>query len=135
MFYSQFHNVRKNMPRASMHGQQYRMQQMMAYFFPVMYIFSGVVFPFAVLIYWLTNNAWTLGQTLWQVRTMPTPGSPAAEEKETRDHNRENNRRARAGLPSLEQEALGKARAEAEAKARKGSFQRQQPRRKNRRHH
>ncbi|AKV55754.1 60 kDa inner membrane insertion protein [Bifidobacterium actinocoloniiforme DSM 22766] len=134
MFYSQFHNVRKNLPRASMEGQQYKMQKMMAYFFPVMYIFSGVAFPFAVLIYWLTNNLWNLGQTLFQVYHMPTPGSPAAEEKEERDHRRENNRRARKGLPSIEEEELAKLK-QMEEEARSGkkvSHQREQPHRKRR---
>ncbi|BDR53887.1 membrane protein insertase YidC [Bombiscardovia nodaiensis] len=134
MFYSQFHNVRKNLPRASMEGQQYKMQKMMAYFFPVMYIFSGVAFPFAVLIYWLTNNVWTLGQTLYQVYHMPTPGSPAAEEKQERDHRHENARRARKNLPSLEEEELMRLK-ELEEEARSGkkvSHQREQPRRKRR---
>ena len=133
MFYSQFHNVRKNMPRTAMQGQQYRMQQMMAFAFPVMYIFSGIAFPFAVLIYWLTNNTWTLGQTLWQVRNMPTPGSPAAEERDERLHTRENLRRQRQGLPSLEEEALAKAKKQVELKSEQGTFQREQPKRKNRR--
>ncbi|MFT8593123.1 MAG: membrane protein insertase YidC [Bifidobacterium sp.] len=130
MFYSQFHNTRKNMPRASMEGSQYRMQKMMAYIFPVMYIFSGVAFPFAVLIYWLTNNTWNLGQTLWQVRRMPTPGSPAAEEKQARDRVRENSRREKAGEPSLEDEALAKAKEIQERQLESGaSHQRQQPKR------
>ncbi|MEK0305882.1 membrane protein insertase YidC [Bifidobacterium favimelis] len=134
MFYSQFHNVRKNMPREAMKGSQYRMQQMMAFFFPLMYIFSGIVFPFAVLIYWLTNNLWNLGQTLYQVRHMPTAGSPAAEEKAERDHRRENARRERKGEPSLEEEALMKAKEmEEEARNNKGiSRQREQPHRKHR---
>ena len=136
MFYSQFHNVRKNMPRSAMQGQQYKMQQMMAFIFPVMYIFSGIYFPFAVLIYWLTNNLWNLGRTLFQVRHIPTPGSPAAEEKEERDHRRENARRSHQGLPSLEEEELIEAKkAEEEARKNKGvSHQRTQPRRKRKGH-
>ena len=134
MFYSQFHNVRRNMPRSAMQGQQYKMQQMMAFIFPVMYIFSGIYFPFAVLIYWLTNNLWNLGRTLFQVRHMPTPGSPAAESKEERDHRRENARRKRQGLPSLEEEQLMEAkRLEEEARNNKNvSHQRSQPHRKRR---
>lgn len=136
MFYSQFHNVRKNMPRSAMQGQQYKMQQIMAFVFPVMYIFSGIYFPFAVLIYWLTNNLWNLGRTLFQVRHMPTPDSPAAEEKTKRDYRRENERRKHQGLPSIEEEALMEAkRIEEEAKKNKGvSHQRNQPRRKRKGH-
>jgi YidC/Oxa1 family membrane protein insertase len=108
----------------------------MAYIFPVMYIFSGIAFPFAVLIYWLTNNTWNLGQTLWQVRQMPTPGSPAAEEKELRDHSRENERRSKAGEMSLEEEALVVAKAEQEQKSQQGTHQRFQPsKKKNKKKH
>ncbi|MCI1218590.1 membrane protein insertase YidC [Bifidobacterium crudilactis] len=130
MFYSQFHNTRKNTPRASMEGTQYRMQKMMAYIFPVMYIFSGIAFPFAVLIYWLTNNTWNLGQTMWQVRNMPTPGSPAAEEKAVRDHDRENERRSKSGQMSLEEEALVKAKEAQAEQSQLGTHQRYQPSKK-----
>lgn len=64
-----------------------------------------------------------------QVYAFPTPGSPAAADKEKRDHRNENARRAKAGLPSLEEEALAKAKEEAERKATQG-YQRQQPVRK-----
>lgn len=62
----------------------------------------------------------------------PTPGSPAAEDKEKRDHDNENKRRAAKGLPSIEEEKLIEAKQEAERKASQG-HQRQQPQRKNRR--
>lgn len=132
MFYMQFHNVRHNIPRASMEGTQYQTQKMMAYMFPVMYIFSGAVMPFGVLLYWLTNNLWTLGQSFWQVYRFPTPGSPAAERKEVRDHLKEEARRKHEGLPSLEEEALAKAKEEAEKRSETGSYQRAQPVRKKR---
>lgn len=38
-----------------------------------MYIFSGIMFPFAVLVYWLTNNACSLARSLFQVYKFPTP--------------------------------------------------------------
>ncbi|MCI1978516.1 MAG: membrane protein insertase YidC [Bifidobacteriaceae bacterium] len=132
MFYMQFHNTRRNLPRASMQGTQYRTQQIMAYVFPVMYIFSGIVMPFGVLLYWLTNNLWTLGQSMWQVHMFPTPGSPAHEQKEKRDREREEARRRREGLPSIEEEQLQKAKEEAEKRASHGSYQRAQPVRKKR---
>ncbi|GGI15053.1 membrane protein insertase YidC [Galliscardovia ingluviei] len=126
LFLSQYYNLRRNMPKDQIGGQQYRMQRSMAFIFPVMYIFSGVMFSFAVLVYWLTNNLWTLGQTIWQVEHMPTPGSPAAEAREIRVRKRETARRERLGLPSLEEEALEKARQAEAARAEKG-HQRQQP--------
>ena len=129
MFYSQWHNVRRKMPKASMQGTAYRTQMLMSFIFPVMYIFSGITFPFAVLVYWLTNNIWTLGQTLWQVYNMPTPGSPAAEAKEKRDYRKEQARRERAGEISLEEEELLKAK-EAEERLSVEGHQRKQPSRK-----
>ena len=89
------------------------MQQAMTWGFPIMYIFSGIMFPFAVLVYWLTNNACNLARSLFQVYKFPTPGSRAAEEKEIRDHRQENARRAKAGQLSIEEEELEKARQEA----------------------
>lgn len=84
------------------------MQQAMTWGFPIMYIFSGIMFPFAVLVYWLTNNACNLARSLFQVYKFPTPGSRAAEEKEIRDHRQENARRAKAGQLSIEEEELEK---------------------------
>ena len=131
MWYQQLNNMRKNLPRAQMQGQQYKIQQAMTWGFPIMYIFSGITFPFAVLVYWLTNNILNMLRSLWQVYALPTPGSPAAEEKEIRDHDHENERRKAAGEISLEEEKLVKAREAAEQRETEG-YQRQQPRRKNR---
>ena len=77
MWYMQFNNMRKNLPKASMQGSTYKMQQAMTWGFPIMYIFSGIMFPFAVLVYWLTNNACNLARSLFQVYKFPTPGSRA----------------------------------------------------------
>lgn len=131
MWYMQFNNMRKNLPKASMQGSAYKMQQAMTWGFPIMYIFSGIMFPFAVLVYWLTNNACNLARSLFQVYKFPTPGSRAAEEKEIRDHRQENARRAKAGQLSIEEEELEKARQEAAARLERG-YQRKQPQRKNR---
>jgi YidC/Oxa1 family membrane protein insertase len=38
---------------------------------------AGVV-PLALLVYWVVNATWTLGQSAVVVRWFPTPGSPAA---------------------------------------------------------
>ncbi|MCI1219726.1 MAG: membrane protein insertase YidC [Bifidobacterium sp.] len=131
MWFMQFNNMRKNLPRAQMEGSQYKMQQGMTWIFPIMYIFSGVTMPFAVLIYWLTNNIANMVRSMWQVYTFPTPGSPAAEEKEVRDHEHENVRRKRVGQISLEEEELERAKEVAEQREGQG-FQRQQPKRKGR---
>ena len=126
----QYNSMKRNMPQNNAQNKQTEtMQKMMLWIFPIMYIFSGVAMPFAVLVYWLTNNVCNLLRSVWQIYAFPTPGSPAAEAKEHRDHKRENERRARAGEPSIEEEELQKAKAEAERKLTQG-YQREQPHRK-----
>jgi YidC/Oxa1 family membrane protein insertase len=47
--------------------------------FPLGAIASGLFFPFpiAILVYWMTNNAWTLGQLRLVSRTAPPTPAPA----------------------------------------------------------
>lgn len=129
MWFMQFNNMRKNMPEASMEGPQRKVQQIILWIFPLMYIFSGLTFPFAVLVYWLMNNILNLARSMWQIYAMPTPNSPAARVKEERDYRKENERRARAGELSIEQERLEHARQEAERRQTFG-YQRVQPKKK-----
>ena len=95
---------------------QFRVQKMTVFVFPAIYVVSGATLPFGVLLYWLTNNLWNLGQTLCQLRWFPTPGSAAGERKARRDYEQDNRRRAAAGLPSLEEERAMAAREEAKAR-------------------
>ena len=132
MWYMQFNNVRKNLPPEAKQGSQYTMQKLMMWGFPLIYVFSAFALPFAMLIYWLVNNIMNMLRSIWQVYAFPTPGSSAANEKEKRDHDREVKRREREGLPTLEEEALQKAREEAERREVEG-FQRKQPQRKRKR--
>lgn len=129
LFLTQYYSLRRNMPQESIGTQQYNTQRMMAFLFPVMYIFSGIAFPFAVLIYWATNNTWTLAQTIFQIENFPTPGSAAFDAKKKRDYNNEKKRRERLNLPTIEEEELENAR-KAQAKARENGTQRYQPSRK-----
>lgn len=85
MFVSQRIVMLKNMPQAAKEGPQYNMQKSMVYIFPLMYIFSGVMFPVGLLLYMMTTNLFTLCQGLWQLEFMPTPGSDAAEAKEEKE--------------------------------------------------
>ncbi len=133
LWFMQFNSMKRNMPQNGPQTKQTEMmQKMMLWMFPIMYIFSGIAMPFAVLVYWLTNNICNLLRSIWQIHAFPTPGSPAAEAKKKRDHDHENARRAKAGLPSLEDEALQQAKAAAESKEKHG-YQRQQPSRKKKR--
>jgi YidC/Oxa1 family membrane protein insertase len=43
-------------------GTAAMVQRLMLYFIPVSVLFSGLIFPLGVLIYWFTSNTWTLGQ-------------------------------------------------------------------------
>ena len=129
MWYMQFNNIRKNLPPESKQGPQYTMQKLMMWGFPLIYVFSAFALPFAMLVYWLVNNIMNMFRSIWQVYAFPTPGSPAAEEKEKRDYKNESERRKREGLPSIEEEKLQQAREEAKRREAEG-FQRKQPTRK-----
>lgn len=116
----------KNMPESSKSSDNpmMRSQRMMMTVMPLFFAFTGVQFQIGVLIYWVTSNLWTMGQQFYTINRMPAPGSEA--EKKFRA--RENAKRARKGLPSLEEE---RAKAEADGTARAGG-QRSQPVRKDR---
>lgn len=118
----------KNMPESSKNSDNpmMRSQRMMMTIMPIFFAFTGVQFQIGVLIYWVTSNLWTMGQQFYTISRMPAPGSEA--EKKFRA--RENARRARKGMPSLEEEEE-RAKAEAEGTASTGG-QRVQPVRKNR---
>ena len=119
----------KNMSTESMNSDNpmIRSQRMMMYVMPVIFAVSGVNFQIGVLVYWVVSNLWTMGQQFFTIRNMPAPGSEA--EKKYRA--RINAKRARKGLPSLEEEERAEAIAKAEAEGRTGG-QRVQPVRKNR---
>lgn len=59
-------------------------QKMLMYVFPIMFAVFGINFPVGVLVYWLTTNAWTMGQQLFVIRRNPTPGSKAYAERQAR---------------------------------------------------
>ena len=117
----------KNMPESSKNSDNpmMRSQRMMMTIMPLFFAFTGVQFQIGVLIYWVTSNLWTMGQQFYTISRMPAPGSEA--EKKFRA--RENTKRARKGLPSLEEEERAKAEAEGKVST---SGQRAQPVRKNR---
>lgn len=55
-----------------------RVQHLMPAVSAVGLIVAGGVVPVALLVYWLVNSLWTLGQSAVIYRWFPTPGSPAA---------------------------------------------------------
>lgn len=53
--------------------QQRMIQKLMLYGIPVMLLFSGGIFPIGVVLYWVVNNAFSLGQQMWVLRKYPPP--------------------------------------------------------------
>jgi YidC/Oxa1 family membrane protein insertase len=53
--------------------QQKMIQRLMLYGIPLSLLVSGSLFPIGVVIYWVTNNAFTLGQQQWVLRKFPPP--------------------------------------------------------------
>jgi YidC/Oxa1 family membrane protein insertase len=50
-------------------------QKFMLYGIPFFTLTSGWYFPIGVIIYWVTNNAITLGQQYWVLHKYPPPAS------------------------------------------------------------
>jgi YidC/Oxa1 family membrane protein insertase len=59
-------------------GQAAMVQKLLLYGMPVSLFVSGFFFPVGVLLYWFTNNLWTLGQQFYILKKLPPPGSPGA---------------------------------------------------------
>jgi YidC/Oxa1 family membrane protein insertase len=55
-----------------------KIQQMMPTISAVGLVVAGGAVPVALLVYWVCNSAWTLGQSAVVWRWFPTPGSGAA---------------------------------------------------------
>ncbi|MEV1286780.1 membrane protein insertase YidC [Micromonospora sp. NPDC049679] len=53
--------------------QQRMIQKLMLYGIPASLLVSGAIFPIGVIIYWVTNNLFTLGQQQWVLRKFPPP--------------------------------------------------------------
>jgi YidC/Oxa1 family membrane protein insertase len=56
-------------------GQQAMIQKLMLYGMPASLLVSGFLFPIGVLLYWFTNNLWTMGQQFYILKKMPPPGA------------------------------------------------------------
>ncbi|MGY1823644.1 membrane protein insertase YidC [Geodermatophilus sp. SYSU D00079] len=77
---------RQTMKRSGpVEGQAATVQKLLLYGMPISLFVTGFFFPVGVLLYWFTNNLWTLGQQFFILRKMPPPGSPAALAKAAAD--------------------------------------------------
>lgn len=55
-----------------------RAQQLLPALSAIGLLVAGGIVPVALLVYWVVNSTWTLGQAAVITRWFPTPGSPAA---------------------------------------------------------
>jgi YidC/Oxa1 family membrane protein insertase len=81
-FFTQKQIMRRSGP---VEGQAAMVQRLMLYGMPLSLFVSGFFFPIGVLLYWMTNNLWTLGQQFYILKKLPPPGSPAANAKAAAD--------------------------------------------------
>jgi YidC/Oxa1 family membrane protein insertase len=58
--------------------QQRMIQTLMLYGIPASLLVSGALFPIGVIIYWVTNNLFSLGQQQWVLRKYPPPALATA---------------------------------------------------------
>jgi len=69
--------VRRGQPTEPV-GTAATVQKLMLYFIPVSVLFSGLIFPLGVLLYWFTSNVWTLGQQFYINKFHPHVAPEAA---------------------------------------------------------
>ena len=86
MCFTTFFTQKQIMSRSGpVEGQAATMQKFMLYGMPLSLFVSGFFFPIGVLLYWFTNNLWTLGQQFFILRKLPPPGSAAHKAKADAD--------------------------------------------------
>ena len=86
MCFTTFFTQKQIMSRSGpVEGQAATIQRFMLYGMPATLFVSGFFFPIGVLLYWFTNNLWTLGQQYFILRKLPPPGSDAAKAKAAAD--------------------------------------------------
>lgn len=61
-YFTARHSVQRQNPAQAANPQAAIMNKVMLYLFPLGVVAGGPFFPLAILIYWLSNNLWTLGQ-------------------------------------------------------------------------
>jgi len=64
--------------------QYMQTQKIMLWLFPIIFAISGISFPLGVMWYWLASNFWTMGQQFVVIRSMPTEGSKAWHDRQSR---------------------------------------------------
>jgi YidC/Oxa1 family membrane protein insertase len=83
-FITQLQIMSKNQSAEMKASPMFKQQRILLYLLPLVFAFSGYTFPLGVMFYWLVSNFWTMVQQFLVIRNMPTPGSEAALERESR---------------------------------------------------
>lgn len=83
-FCTQLQIMSKNVSDETKSSPMYRQQKILLYIIPFAFLFSGVTFPLALNIYWMTSNIWTMAQQGIVINTMPNPGSEAWRARQAR---------------------------------------------------
>ncbi|GAA1586440.1 Membrane protein insertase YidC [Leucobacter aridicollis] len=83
-FFTQLQIMSKNVSDETKNSPMYRQQKILLYIIPFAFLFSGVTFPLALNIYWMTSNIWTMAQQGIVINTMPNPGSEAWRARQAR---------------------------------------------------
>jgi len=83
-FITQLQIMSKNQSAEMKASPMFKQQRILLYLLPLVFAFSGYTFPLGVMFYWLVSNFWTMGQQFLVIRNMPTPGSEAALQRESR---------------------------------------------------
>lgn len=78
-FFTMRHSMQRAMAQPGASENPFvRQQKMLLYFIPAFGLF-GLGFPIGVLIYWVSNNLWTLGQQYLVYRRYPVTGEKSGE--------------------------------------------------------
>ena len=83
-FITQLQIMSKNQSAEMKASPMFKQQRILLYLLPLVFAFSGYTFPLGVMFYWLVSNFWTMVQQFLVIRNMPTPGSEAALQRESR---------------------------------------------------
>ncbi len=76
--------VSRNLAPEALEGPAGVVQRATVWLLPATVVLSGFVFPIGMLVYFACSNLWSLGQQAALMRWLPTPGSPAHADQQTR---------------------------------------------------
>ncbi len=76
--------VSRNLAPEALEGSAGVVHRASVWLLPATVVLSGFVFPIGMLVYFACSNLWSLGQQAALLRWLPTPGSPAHADQQTR---------------------------------------------------